>query len=403
MSGTVCKAKNPNKIQKISNYREPKFIDARVCNIVKLSERWNVRARASQKGRGIMQPKIGEHTNFANGAAVGGANDRLCGRGEIVPVYMSCDDNYAIHLCVVAASIVANTSSRVHFIVLYSKLSDSNKSRIAETCAGHKVDFVCVDAIAADLDGISFKCAHISIAACYRYFIPRLPFDYDKGVYLDCDVIVRGDIRGLFDFDLGDAYIAGAEDFIKPSYLNRIGLRRYFNSGVLLLNIERMRRENIAPRLLAATVANRDKFRYLDQDVLNTLLGAESKFLPVKWGAVSSIFRKREVSEFVAPAEIAEAVRDPQILHFTGPDKPWIIPRGILAHPWTPAYFYYLRRTPFAGEEARICGRFNPMRRFFWYLSRHPLFFMRPQFFKMRLLYAKNRAFYENGVPRGGA
>ena len=43
------------------------------------------------------------------------------------------------------------------------------------------------------------------------------------------------------------------------------------------------------------------------------------------------------------------------------------------------------------------------MRRFFWYLSRHPLFFMRPQFFKMRLLYAKNRAFYENGVPRGGA
>lgn len=231
------------------------------------------------------------------------------------------------------------------------------------------------------LKNIDIKCPHISTAACYRYFIPMLNFDYAKGIYIDCDIIVRGDISELFSFNLGDNFLAGADDFAKSNYVRNLKLTRYFNSGVLLINIAKMRRENIVAKLVAKTLELKDKIKYLDQDVLNIVLKDKVKILPSKWGAVSQLFRRSVSSDFIDESEITEAVYEPAIIHFTGPDKPWVIPFGITAHPWAPAYFYYINRTPFSKSAESFKRKFSPIKRFFWYWKRHLLFFLRPQFF----------------------
>ncbi len=307
-----------------------------------------------------------------------------------VPVYMSCDDNYAKHLCVVIASIVENTTSKVHFIILSAGLTQSNKDKIVKSAKGHCVDFPVLDEWIEYFSNLQMKQTHISIAACYRYLIPLLNYPYEKGIYLDCDVVVMGDIAKLYDFPIGDNYIAGASDAIRESYFSKWGLDRYFNSGVLLLNIKLLRQDNLSIELFKKTLELQNEIKYLDQDILNIVLRQKMLLLPVKWGVVAPFFRKNVSVRFVSDSEKHEAVYAPEIIHFTGPDKPWIIPYGVLAHPYTPAYFYYLSLTPFANEEGEIKSKYKPISRLFWYLKRHTFFFLRPMFFRMRKLYCQN-------------
>ena len=314
----------------------------------------------------------------------------------VIPIYLCCDENYAPQLCTVAASVVDNTQSPLHFIVLTAGLSDSAKSNIAKACGANEVSFVSVAEYSRFFDEFPLLHSHISIATCYRYLIPLLDFPYEKGIYLDCDVLVCGDIRGLFDYDISDAAIAGADDFISTSHPKTLGLDRYFNAGVLLLNIKKMRAQNAAVKLLEKTLELRDKIKYLDQDVLNVFFKGESKILPPKFGAVSSLYRKNAVSEYFSAEEIREAVYSPIVVHFTGPDKPWLIPFGITAHPWTPLFLHYWKTTAYADLLEKAVEKFNPVGRFFWYWKRHLGFFLRPQFFRMRKLYARNLKKYEN-------
>lgn len=313
----------------------------------------------------------------------------------IIPVYMSCDDAYVAHLSIAIKSVILNTKSDLHFVILISSLTEGNKELIRKVCSPHLVDFVEIGAFKEKIDNFKYKCEHISLAACYRYFIPLLDFAYDKAIYIDCDIIVRGDISELFDIDLGGNYLGAVDDFVKSSYYKKFGLSRYFNSGVLLLNIGKMREDDIASKFVQKTIELQSSIKYLDQDVMNVVCAGKVLFLPAKWGALSTLYRKNVRSQFVGENDVRNAVYNPQIVHFTGPDKPWKIPYGIIAHPWTPAYFYYARYTPFNDFVNKIIADFCPLRRFFWYWKRHLLFFLHPQFFKMRRLYSKNKKIYK--------
>ena len=310
--------------------------------------------------------------------------------GSALPVYISCDNNYVVHLCTVIASILSNTKSDVHFIVLASSLSEENKLRISEVCGSNKLSFVDISPKLTTLDGVGIKCSHISLDTCSRFFIPQLDFPYEKGIYLDCDVVVNGDIKELFDTDLGENYAAAVDDFVSKEYSAKLGVGRYFNAGVLLLNIEKMRSGNLVETFLNAFKTRGNLIKYADQDILNLVFGGKVLFLPPRFGVVSPYFRGRKTKYF-SKEEISAAIYNPLTIHFTGPDKPWVIPCGLTAHPWTPLYFHYLRKTPFAHRAAEYLQKFNAVGKFFWYWKRHITFFLRPQFYSMRLLYLRNK------------
>ena len=312
------------------------------------------------------------------------------GTHTLLPVYMSCDDNYVVHLCVVIASILNNTESKIHFIVLAPNLSEENKQKIATVCGDNELNIVNTSVKLDNFSNVEIKCGHISLSTCSRFFIPQLDFPYEKGVYLDCDVVVNGDIKELFDIDLGENYTAAVDDFISKDYSAKLGIGRYFNAGVLLLNIAKMRSENAVEKILAALETHGNTIKYADQDILNLVFGQKVLFLPPRFGVVSPYFRGRKTKYF-SKEEISAAIYNPLVIHFTGPDKPWVIPCGLTAHPWTPLYFHYLRQTPFAHKATEYFRKFNALGKFFWYWKRHITFFLRPQFYSMRLLYLKNK------------
>ena len=312
------------------------------------------------------------------------------GTHTLLPVYMSCDDNYVVHLCVVIASILNNTKSRIHFIVLAPNLSGENKQKIATACGSNELSIVNTSIKLNNFSNVEIKCGHISLSACSRFFIPKLDFPYEKGIYLDCDVVVNGDIKELFDIDLGENYAAAVDDFVSAKHAAKFDSLRYFNSGVLLLNINKMRKDNLTEVLVGKLNELKHLIRYIDQDILNLVFGKKVVFLPPRFGVVSPYFRGRKTKYF-SKEEISAAIYNPLVIHFTGPDKPWVIPCGLTAHPWTPLYFHYLRQTPFAHKAAEYFRTFNALGKFFWYWKRHITFFLRPQFYSMRLLYLKNK------------
>lgn len=301
-------------------------------------------------------------------------------RAEEIPIFFSTNDNYAKHVCVAIASILDNSKSSFHFCILTSGLCEESKNAIVQTAEGNTVEFISIDR--RDFESFNVMLAHLSVEACYRYLIADLKPEFDKAIYLDCDLVVLDDIKKLYDTDIKDFYAACGDEILKVSHYKKLGLSRYFNSGVLLLNCALMRRDNITEQLFKKTAELSGKSKYLDQDVLNIVFSKKLKFFHMRWNATNPIFRKSANVKFLK--KVAAQARDnPAIVHFSGPDKPWKIPYGVLSHPYSAAYFYYLAKTPYADLARDFVGNFKPLKTALWYWKRHLLFFLRPTFWKM--------------------
>ena len=119
---------------------------------------------------------------------------------------------------------------------------------------------------------------HYSIAMYFRIFAHLLlPESIDRILYLDADIIVKNDITSFYARDFEDKYMivnkdknADREDVAK--HKEELGIsqkHKYFNSGVLLMNLKKMR-EDITQECLTSTIEDlQDVLQYPDQDVFN--------------------------------------------------------------------------------------------------------------------------------------
>ncbi len=128
-----------------------------------------------------------------------------------------------------------------------------------------------------------------------RVFVPALvPDDCSKAILLDSDVLVRGDIGGLWDLEMADRAVLAVQDPAVPFVSSRDGLRRYrelgipfdhpyFNAGVMVVNIERWRRSNVSERVMAFIRRHAEELNYCDQDGLNAILWNEWRAVDARW------------------------------------------------------------------------------------------------------------------------
>ena len=169
-----------------------------------------------------------------------------------------------------------------------------------------------------------------SLAIWGRWFIPDL-LDGVRGrvLYLDTDVLVVKDLGELFATDLGAAVIgAVGEDNGKTGNFPA-GERFYFNSGVLLMDLDGLRASDCYRRLVAF-LAESGELSCPDQDALNALFGDRAVYLHARWNFNDAWvsrqlhFRLSDGYWRGRPArEVLESVADPGIIHYIGVHKPW--------------------------------------------------------------------------------
>jgi lipopolysaccharide biosynthesis glycosyltransferase len=162
-----------------------------------------------------------------------------------------------------------------------------------------------------------------------------------KVLYLDSDLIVRSSLEMIWEINLEGYAVAAIEN---PPFQRNVELglpsgARYFNAGVLLMNLAYWREHDVVNRALSFIEENQQRLEYWDQDALNVILCESWLQLPSHWNA-----QHGEFSDWRYGYELRKEIRDPAIVHFSGDGlKPW---QWSLEHPFKSEYHKYRRKTP---------------------------------------------------------
>ena len=277
---------------------------------------------------------------------------------KVIHVACNIDGNYVKYCAVMLTSLLENNrDSEIHVHVISSGLDEQDKeklSAIVKDKYGQALSFhFPPDTLLGNCkvaDG-----SYISVATYYRVFLGTiLPEDVSKVIYLDCDLVVNGSIKEFWNTDISDVSLGCVEDMWsgRPESYQRLSYSpeySYFNAGVLLVNLDRLRRNGFDKRAMEYLVKNSDRLVLYDQDLLNALLHDDKKFVGHRWNVQDGFLRRRRVERMPAESlrRLEKELRDPVIIHYTGSKKPWHYKS---VHPWKNLYFRYLDMTPWKGE-----------------------------------------------------
>lgn len=272
---------------------------------------------------------------------------------KCIPIVLASNNAFAPMLGVCLKSIVLNSSEDSNYdIVIFNKdISLTNQKEICDIIKGHKNFSVRFLDISQKIEDYDLRVHdHISVETYFRFLIQDIMSEYKKVIYLDCDIIVKADLAELYAIDMGNNVIAASKDadFIgqvnhKNSTLKKYAYEKlklknpynYFQAGVLMFNIEELNREYKVSDLLE--FAQKDEYKYMDQDILNILFENKVKYFDLNWNLLSDCagYRVNNVIKF-APMhlyeEYLEARKNPYIIHYAGYLKPWHNPHEDFAY-----------------------------------------------------------------------
>ncbi|MHC5729689.1 MAG: glycosyltransferase family 8 protein, partial [Nostoc sp.] len=191
----------------------------------------------------------------------------------------------------------------------------------------------------------------ITTAAYYRLLIPQLlPKQFHKAIYIDSDVIVQGNIEGLWNIDIGEYYLLAAQDLGAPYVSSPRGLinyqelgispeSKYFNSGVLVMNLKKWREDQIFEKVIEYLTINKQYVRWHDQDALNAILAGKWGELEPGWNQMPYLFQYSSWQDSPFTEDVFnQLINNPDIIHFSSRDKPW---QNSCKHPYKDLFFQY--------------------------------------------------------------
>jgi len=253
-----------------------------------------------------------------------------------IHILCAADRGYGPWLGIMAASVLSiDHGLPVTFHVLSNGISPRDQKRLARLCEDRGAGLRIYDTqrILASEANTFFISLHFSRTVYSRIFLDRLVDpDVSRLIYLDCDIACVGSLRELWETDLGDSIVAAVPDFTLTTKdggrvsRERLGIpdeQPYYNSGMLLIDLDRWRKERVGERMKDFIVSMGDKLGWLDQDALNRVLGANIKKLAPKWNFQAGRQWRADGSEAV--------------IHYIGSRKPWDLDNG------NPLAFHYLR------------------------------------------------------------
>ena len=241
-----------------------------------------------------------------------------------IPIFFTIDDSYAPFLAVALNSAIKNSDPQRNYkaVVLYQDLGADNISRLqALQTENFKIELMPIRANMEALDdrmSNRLRCDYFTLTIYFRLFIPSMFPQYDKGIYIDSDVVLTDDIAKLFDIDIGENYIGACNDLsiadIPPlvAYTEKavgVNAKEYINSGVLLMNLKKMRDDDLEGHFLS--LLNKYHFDSIapDQDYLNAICNGKIYYLEEKWDTM--------------PNDAKPMLTETSLIHYNLFSKPW--------------------------------------------------------------------------------
>lgn len=226
------------------------------------------------------------------------------------------DGHYSVWVGTVMQSILEHTDSRICFHILHDEtLSIDNKYKLEKVAYNGSsiVEFHKIDE--NDFSVVNNQMSRFTIGAMFRCSLPELLPDLNRIIYLDADLFVNRDIKELWDVDVREYCLAGVVDegvavHNYPRILNRypeIKKESYFNSGVLYMNLKKLREFGNLKKLVVDFLIDNPEADLPDQDALNVLFHDKVLYLDGSWNQFVFMHRKDNVEKL-----------DKAIFHYAG-------------------------------------------------------------------------------------
>ncbi len=260
---------------------------------------------------------------------------------HIIPIVFATNDNYAPYLATAIQSIKehSNKNNMYDMYVFHTSLSMQNQLLIDSlTEVNISIRFIDVTPYIKNIKVYSH--GHYSVEMYYRILIPEILSEYDKVLYLDCDLIVNTDIAELYSIDISN-YILGVvldeittDDMLR--YLNstlKFPIDKYFNSGVLMINTKKFNENGIKQKCFDV-LDKSPRLACPDQDILNISCRGEVLYLSNEWNYQCAPNNYTLLDRYLTKKNI---------IHYTSPFKPW----NTVDLPLSEYFWKYAKNTPY--------------------------------------------------------
>ena len=262
-----------------------------------------------------------------------------------------CDSNFVIPMGVMLHSIcVNNNNANLNFHVIIDESVTNGQQEELRKTVGNKgnLSFYLID-IEHIKQYLVIKVENFPRSVYYRLLMADvLPSTIHKILYLDADIIVRKCLDELWNRDVSKVAVAGVRNqsdgarfWERLEYPKEYG---YFNSGVLLFNLDFMRKHQLTKKMIDFIIENPKKLLMPDQDVLNYVLKDCKLDLDLKYNVQEGFYRVPPTIVDCNKKDLMKAVSDPVIVHFTK-EKPWTKKCN---HPLKDVYYSYKQETIWA-------------------------------------------------------
>lgn len=269
------------------------------------------------------------------------------------------DNGYCPFLAVAIQSLIDNSSADNRYLIkiLNTDISNENKRRIAKYERSNvDIEFVDLNYYIQKIKDKLYTRDYYSKTTYFRLFLPNLYPQYDKVLYLDSDIVILDDIAKLYNIEPGTDLVAAAPDDIIQFnevfqvYAEKVvgvaDYRRYFNAGVLLMNLHEMRRFRFQEKFIYSL----DRITFAvaqDQDYLNRLCKGRVKLIERTWNRM--------------PIEDPKIrTEDVKLVHYNLAFKPWHF-EDIL---YKEFFWLYAQETEFFDEIQSIRESYTEEERF---------------------------------------
>ena len=242
-----------------------------------------------------------------------------------VNVFFASDRNYLPYLSVAIQSLSAHASEKYFYDVRILS-EDLTKESLFGAAGEIKPNVkISVFSVADKISHIKEELAlrlrdYYSDAIYYRIFIAEMFPKLKRAVYLDSDIVLNEDVAKLYFTAIGDNIIGAVTDesvmsvdVFREYVKKHVKMKRaedYFNSGVLVMNLEKMREEKIKDQFINLLCKYNFKTVAPDQDYLNFLCRGKIHYLERGWN-------KHAIAENEIPRE------ELYLMHFNMFNKPW--------------------------------------------------------------------------------
>jgi len=278
---------------------------------------------------------------------------------EVIPIFYAVDDGYVPFLAVSIHSLIENSSKNYYYAIkiLYTNICEENKKKILKYERENvKIEFVDLNYYIQEIKDKLYTRDYYTKTTYFRLFIPNIYPQYNKAIYLDSDTVLLGDIAELYHKDMGNNLVAVVPDDIIQNeeifqeYVEKVvgvaDYRKYFNAGVLVMNLDEMRKSKFQEKFLY--LLETVKFAVVqDQDYLNRLCKGRTKILENGWNRMPVPNNKTKVEKL-------------NLIHYNLNYKPWHYD-GIVYEEY---FWQYAEKTEYYEDIKNIKDNYSEEERF---------------------------------------